>query len=92
MGNGEKPDGLKITLGINTTMIAAAVVAVIGLYFQVQGLAEDTEEVTSLKIPARVIVLEQKIINIEKTVERNEEKLDDIQISQDKILDAVTDD
>jgi hypothetical protein len=89
MANG---DGFKITLGINTSLIAASVVAVIGLYFQVQGMAQEVEKRSNLEIPKRVIILEQKITNIEKMVEDNQDKLDDIRDRQEDILEAVRDD
>ena len=90
MDNG---DGLKMTIGISTTVMGGVALAAVGLYFQVQGQAEDLDKhiEATQRIPARVIVLEQKINNIEKTVSRNEDKLDRIDDKQDELLEAIKD-
>ena len=88
MGNGN--DGFKVTLGINTTLIVAAIVAVVGIYMQVQALAQDNEHADALHIPRRVVVLENEQTHMKDAIDdikRDIEKIDD---KQDKILEAVT--
>ena len=85
-----KADGVKVALTVNTSMLAAAALACVALYFQVQGMAEDVESNSNHPVSeARFMVLENEMGHIKDAVDENKETLEDIDEKQDEILKAV---
>ena len=80
-------NGLKLPLVINSSMLVAGLIAVVTLWNQTKGLAEDIDAIQASPVTgARVVAIEIKLENLKTAVD----KLGDAHvISTNEILKAI---